>query len=117
MKQETPINKLVQNTRANDVGDFNYNINQSLWLCLEHGDILLEDLCPIGFQGGDSNGDYCINSGSSKKLAAEVEAAGLTDLLVEVHGAVAPLSSMQSYCSHGIAAGGVGATRFMNWKS
>ena len=51
------------------MGDSDYNTDQSNCLCLEHGDTPFKELCPTGCQGGDSNDDYCIDSGSPRKLA------------------------------------------------
>ncbi|KAI3325417.1 hypothetical protein HD806DRAFT_533086 [Xylariaceae sp. AK1471] len=68
------INKIITNLRANDVGTDDFSVQQSLWACIDHGDIQFKELCSVGCVGGDSKDDYCSETGSSKKRGGEAVA-------------------------------------------
>ncbi|KAF3059739.1 hypothetical protein GL218_04613 [Daldinia childiae] len=56
------INKIITNLRANNMPTDDNTIKQSLWSCLEHGDIQFKEMCTRGCVGGDKNDDYCTGS-------------------------------------------------------
>ncbi|KAI1196235.1 hypothetical protein F5X97DRAFT_220272 [Nemania serpens] len=61
------INKIITNLRANSLGTEDYNIKNSLWTCIDHGDIQFKELCSVGCIGGDKSDDYCSETGNSKR--------------------------------------------------
>ncbi|KAJ2996589.1 hypothetical protein NUW58_g921 [Xylaria curta] len=65
------INKIITNLRANGLGTDDYTIKNSLWACIEHGDIQFKEFCDVGCVGGDKNDDYCSATGHSKKRGDE----------------------------------------------
>ncbi|KAI1469316.1 uncharacterized protein F4812DRAFT_470337 [Daldinia caldariorum] len=56
------INKIITNLRANNMPTDDNTIQQSLWSCLEHGDIQFKEMCTRGCVGGDKKDDYCTGS-------------------------------------------------------
>ncbi|KAI0400847.1 hypothetical protein F4802DRAFT_601608 [Xylaria palmicola] len=72
LKRGDYINKIITNLRANEVGTEDYNIQNSLWSCIDHGDIAFKELCSVGCVGGDKNDDYCSGTGQSKRDAEAV---------------------------------------------
>ncbi|KAI0552660.1 hypothetical protein F4679DRAFT_581171 [Xylaria curta] len=67
------VNKIITNLQANNEPTDDQHINQSLWACLEHGDISFKSYCTLGCNGGDSNDDYC--NGSPEQVAQDAEDA------------------------------------------
>ncbi|KAI1755983.1 hypothetical protein F4782DRAFT_527335 [Xylaria castorea] len=61
------ITKITTNLRASNITPADYNIQNSLWACIEHGDIGFLELCSVGCVGGNSKEDYCTAKRSSKK--------------------------------------------------
>ncbi|KAI1163346.1 hypothetical protein F5B18DRAFT_319512 [Nemania serpens] len=53
------INKITTDLQANNQPTDNQHINQSLWTCLDHGDISFRQFCSSGCNGGDKSDDYC----------------------------------------------------------
>ncbi|KAI1376638.1 hypothetical protein F4677DRAFT_419115 [Hypoxylon crocopeplum] len=56
------ITKIITNLRANNMPTDDNTIKQSLWSCLEHGDISFKEMCSLGCIGGDKKDDYCTGS-------------------------------------------------------
>ncbi|KAI0192298.1 hypothetical protein EV127DRAFT_510589 [Xylaria flabelliformis] len=67
------INKIITNLQANNEPTDDQHTKQSLWTCLEHGDISLKSYCTLGCNGGDSKDDYC--NGSPEQVAQDAEDA------------------------------------------
>ncbi|KAI0406624.1 hypothetical protein F4802DRAFT_595980 [Xylaria palmicola] len=67
LKRGDYITKINTNLRANGQGTDEYSVNQSLWSCLEHGDIQLIAVCPAGCIGGDSDDDFCAGTPVGKR--------------------------------------------------
>lgn len=53
------INKIITNLQANHQPTDDQHINQSLWTCLDHGDIGFKQYCGSGCNGGNKDDDYC----------------------------------------------------------
>lgn len=49
-------------------------INESLWSCLEHGDIAYLEMCNAGCIGGDKKDDYCLADDKKRDEAVSWEA-------------------------------------------
>ncbi|KAL7622189.1 hypothetical protein AAE478_007692 [Parahypoxylon ruwenzoriense] len=64
LKRGDYITKIITNLRANNLPTDDFYIKQSLWSCLEHGDISLIEMCSLGCNGGDSKDDFCNGSPS-----------------------------------------------------
>ncbi|KAH9906733.1 hypothetical protein F4778DRAFT_778182 [Xylariomycetidae sp. FL2044] len=45
--------------RAEDIEPTSFNKWNSLWTCIEEGDIIFMELCASGCHGGDKPDDYC----------------------------------------------------------
>ncbi|KAI0448746.1 hypothetical protein F5B21DRAFT_496539 [Xylaria acuta] len=59
-------NMIITHLRALNVTPEDYNIKNSLWACVDHGEIVFSDLCTVGCVGGDSKEDYCAARGKSE---------------------------------------------------
>ncbi|KAI0172913.1 hypothetical protein GGR52DRAFT_572723 [Hypoxylon sp. FL1284] len=72
------ITKMVTNLRAAKMPTDDHTIKQSLWSCIEHGDIKYLEMCHAGCIGGDKNDDYCGEDAAAEAAgeAAEDAAAG-----------------------------------------
>ncbi|ESZ90955.1 hypothetical protein SBOR_8673 [Sclerotinia borealis F-4128] len=76
------ITKINTNLRARNLPTSDIYVKQSLWACVEHGDIQLIQFCASGCIGGDSKDDYC--TGSSKPAGKRDEIEDDDDDDVEV---------------------------------
>ncbi|KAI1498686.1 hypothetical protein F5X99DRAFT_314953 [Biscogniauxia marginata] len=59
LKRGDYITKIKVNLIANGQPTTDYYVEESLWTCLEHGDITLEKVCSYGCSGGDKRDDTC----------------------------------------------------------
>lgn len=50
------------------------SIKQSLWSCIEHGDIKYLEMCHAGCIGGDKNDDYCAEAAAAGEKRGEAVA-------------------------------------------
>ncbi|KAI1124297.1 hypothetical protein F5Y10DRAFT_249676 [Nemania abortiva] len=73
------INKIITNLEANNEPTDDLHVQQSLWTCLDHGDISFKEYCTLGCNGGDDNDDYC--NGSPEQVAQD--AADAAELAAE----------------------------------
>ncbi|TGO75313.1 hypothetical protein BELL_0221g00120 [Botrytis elliptica] len=67
------ITKINTNLLANNLPTSDLYVKQSLWACLEHGDIKLLEFCAAGCVGGDKNDDYCTGTGAPASKRDEIE--------------------------------------------
>ncbi|CAJ2513729.1 Uu.00g018480.m01.CDS01 [Anthostomella pinea] len=61
--------KIITNLRAANEPTDAQHISNSLWDCVEHGDISYREFCSLGCHGGDDKDDYC--NGSPEQAADE----------------------------------------------
>ncbi|XXH01604.1 hypothetical protein Hte_007964 [Hypoxylon texense] len=59
------ITKIITNLEANNMPTDDTTIHQSLWACIEHGDIKFLEMCYAGCIGGDKNDDYCAEAAAA----------------------------------------------------
>ncbi|KAI0844048.1 hypothetical protein F5Y00DRAFT_266970 [Daldinia vernicosa] len=57
--------KIIESLRANKMPTDDNTVDQSLFICLEGGDISFKEMCSRGCIGGDTNDDYCTGSPES----------------------------------------------------
>ncbi|RAL62689.1 hypothetical protein DID88_004532 [Monilinia fructigena] len=67
------ITKVNTNLLANNLPTSNLYVQQSLWACIEHGDIRFIQFCASGCVGGDSKDDYCTGSDAPAGKRDEIE--------------------------------------------
>lgn len=67
------ITKINTNLLANNLPTSDLYVKQSLWACIEHGDIKLLEFCAAGCVGGDKNDDYCTGTGAPASKRDEVD--------------------------------------------
>ncbi|KAF7919370.1 uncharacterized protein EAE97_011702 [Botrytis byssoidea] len=73
LKRGDYITKINTNLLANNLPTSDLYVKQSLWACIEHGDIKLLEFCAAGCVGGDKNDDYCTGTGAPASKRDEVE--------------------------------------------
>lgn len=73
------ITKINTNLLANDMPTSDLYVKQSLWACIEHGDIKLLQFCAAGCVGGDKKDDYCTGTGKRDGLDGEIFEGDETD--------------------------------------
>ncbi|KAF7905692.1 hypothetical protein EAE99_011993 [Botrytis elliptica] len=73
LKRGDYITKINTNLLANNLPTSDLYVKQSLWACLEHGDIKLLEFCAAGCVGGDKNDDYCTGTGAPASKRDEIE--------------------------------------------
>ncbi|KAI9640592.1 hypothetical protein NHQ30_010891 [Ciborinia camelliae] len=69
LKRGDYITKIQTNLLANSLPTSDIYVKQSLWGCIEHGDIKFLQFCAAGCVGGDKKDDYC--TGTGKRDAIE----------------------------------------------
>lgn len=67
------ITKINTNLLANNLPTSDLYVKQSLWACIEHGDIKLLEFCAAGCVGGDKNDDYCTGTGVPASKRDDIE--------------------------------------------
>ncbi|THV50898.1 hypothetical protein BGAL_0131g00030 [Botrytis galanthina] len=73
LKRGDYITKINTNLLANNLPTSDLYVKQSLWACIEHGDIKLLEFCAAGCVGGDKNDDYCTGTGVPASKRDDVE--------------------------------------------
>ncbi|KAF5871554.1 uncharacterized protein Bfra_008073 [Botrytis fragariae] len=73
LKRGDYITKINTNLLANNLPTSDLYVKQSLWACIEHGDIKLLEFCAAGCVGGDKNDDYCTGTGAPASKRDEIE--------------------------------------------
>ncbi|KAM0124255.1 hypothetical protein ACHAP3_010461 [Botrytis cinerea] len=73
LKRGDYITKINANLLANNLPTSDLYVKQSLWACIEHGDIKLLEFCAAGCVGGDKNDDYCTGTGAPASKRDEVD--------------------------------------------
>ncbi|KAI8953340.1 hypothetical protein F4801DRAFT_576514 [Xylaria longipes] len=67
------INRITTRLRANNKTTDDFNIQNSLWACIIHGDIAFMEVCPVGCVGGTKRLDYCAAKGIFEEGEEEEE--------------------------------------------
>ncbi|TGO53049.1 hypothetical protein BOTNAR_0306g00120 [Botryotinia narcissicola] len=73
LKRGDYITKINTNLLAKNLPTSDLYVKQSLWACIEHGDIKLLEFCAAGCVGGDKNDDYCTGTGAPASKRDEIE--------------------------------------------
>ncbi|KAF7858936.1 hypothetical protein EAF04_008977 [Stromatinia cepivora] len=73
LKRGDYITKINTNLLANNLPTSDLYVKQSLWACIEHGDIRFLQFCAAGCVGGDKNDDYCTGTGAPAGKREEIE--------------------------------------------
>ncbi|KAH8166093.1 hypothetical protein CIB48_g2184 [Xylaria polymorpha] len=53
------VTRITTHLRASNLTTEDYNIENSLWACIHHGDITFVDMCWFGCVGGTKRDDFC----------------------------------------------------------